>query len=92
MESLSRLFGFAKKDDDEVYESKEKEETLGDALRQYIAYCTGEDKYEKRFDFFDDFIPVVKRIYWIQVRQGKIDKGIDFKLDLSGVKEYYQPA
>lgn len=92
MESLSRLFGFAKKDDDEVYESKEKEETLGDALRQYIAYCTGEDKYEKRFDFFDDFIPVVKHIYWIQVRQGKIDKGIDFKLDLSGVKEYYQPA
>ena len=76
---------------DEFGNPIEKEDP-GAAFRHYVAYCTGEEKYEKRFDIWEDSGAALRKIYWLQTRQFKIDHGYDFKMDLSHVKEYYQPA
>jgi len=95
--AVGRLFK-SKGDDEEEEEEKDEfenvipKESFGTAFRHYVAYLTEEEKYEKTFDIWEDSIPVLKKIYWIQTRQFKIDYGYDFKMDLSHVKEYYAPA
>lgn len=93
------MFSFGKKGKKDEPETELDEdgnpiatETLGDAFRQYVAYCTGEEKYEKNFTT-DDIWPALRSIYWAQRRQVIIDRGLNgFKMDLSNVKEYYEPA
>lgn len=64
---------------------------MGEAFRNYVAYCTGEERYERRF-YMEDWWPALVKIYDIQTLNTKIDLGLWYKMDLSAVKEYSEPA
>ena len=72
-------------------EADDDKETLEDAFKKYVAYCTGEERYEKRFRT-EDVWPAICKVYDLQTIQMKKDWGLYYTMDLSHVKEYYAPA